>query len=91
MRELHDADERVILISDMYLPRAVISRMLERADPLLAELPLYLSSELGVQKSTKQLYLRAFVDVATTSSAGCTRATTPTPTSGWLQSSASRP
>ncbi|MFD6054814.1 CDP-glycerol glycerophosphotransferase family protein [Agromyces sp. NPDC060279] len=63
VRELHEAGERVILISDMYLPRPVIARMLERADPLLAELPLYLSSELGVQKSTKQLYLRAFVDV----------------------------
>ncbi|GAA2456183.1 CDP-glycerol glycerophosphotransferase family protein [Agromyces soli] len=63
VRELHEAGERVILISDMYLPRSVVARMLERADPLLAELPLYLSSEHGVQKSTKQLYLRAFVDV----------------------------
>ncbi|MFC3273074.1 CDP-glycerol glycerophosphotransferase family protein [Agromyces mediolanus] len=63
VRALVAAGERVILISDMYLPREVIQRMLASADPLLAGLPLYLSSEFGVEKATKQLYVRAFVDV----------------------------
>lgn len=64
VRGLVDAGERVVLISDMYLPRPVIRRMLERADPVLAALPLYLSSEYGVQKSTKHLYVKAFVDLS---------------------------
>lgn len=63
VRELVEAGERVVLISDMYLPREVIRRLLEAADPLLARLPIYLSSELGVQKSTKALYVRAFIEL----------------------------
>ena len=35
----------VVLISDMYLPKETIQKMLAKADPLLATLPLFLSSD----------------------------------------------
>lgn len=50
----------VVLISDMYLPKKIIKKMLQKADPLLAELPLYLSSDLGYQKTTKKLFLEVY-------------------------------
>ena len=63
IRDLVDAGETVVLISDQYLPVAFVRRLLETADPLLAELPLYLSNDRGrLQKSTKQLYLNVFQD-----------------------------
>lgn len=52
--------DKVILISDMYLPKNVITRMLEKADPLLAELPLFLSNEYGVLKVHKSLYYEVY-------------------------------
>lgn len=52
--------ETVVLLSDMYLPRDVVVEILRRAHPLLADLPLFLSSELGVQKSTRQMYLQVY-------------------------------
>lgn len=54
---------RVILISDMYLPKETIVKMLEKADPVLRDLPLYLSNEYGVQKTTKKLFLEAYKDM----------------------------
>lgn len=50
----------VVLISDMYLPEKTIRRMLAKADPILAKLPLYLSSNLGYQKTTKKLFLEVY-------------------------------
>lgn len=50
----------VILISDMYLPENVIRSMLIKADPRLAQLPLFLSSTIGHQKSTGKLYKHIF-------------------------------
>lgn len=50
----------VILISDMYLPKHVIRKMLAQADVRLTNLPLYLSSEIGHQKSTGKIYKHIF-------------------------------
>ncbi|HET6825202.1 MAG TPA: CDP-glycerol glycerophosphotransferase family protein, partial [Amnibacterium sp.] len=57
VKKLVARGETVVLISDMYLPNAVLKRILAAADPVLAELPLYLSNDHGVQKTTKRLYL----------------------------------
>lgn len=57
----HVADgDTVLLVSDMYLPRDFIEKLLAKADPLLATLPLYLSSDVGYQKTKKTLYLNVF-------------------------------
>lgn len=50
----------VVLISDMYLPEKTIRCMLAKADPVLAKLPLFLSSSLGYQKTTKKLFLEVY-------------------------------
>lgn len=60
VKQLVANGETVILISDMYLPKDIIQKMLTKADPILAELPLYLSSELGYQKSAKNLYIEVY-------------------------------
>lgn len=62
VKELLAAGETVILISDMYLPEDVIRQMLERADPVLAKLPLYLSSQRGYQKSARTLFMEVYKD-----------------------------
>ncbi|MFJ6417037.1 CDP-glycerol glycerophosphotransferase family protein [Paeniglutamicibacter sp. NPDC091659] len=64
VRELKNEGNDVILISDMYLPEATIKRMLAKADPLLAELPLFLSSTVGLQKSTRRLYLHVYRELS---------------------------
>ena len=51
---------KVIMISDMYLDREVIEKMVAKADPKLLEYDLYLSSETGYQKSTGLLYQYVF-------------------------------
>jgi len=53
---LLDQGERVILISDMYLNGATVRSILEKADLRLAELPLYLSSEVGLRKADGDLF-----------------------------------
>lgn len=63
VRDLVAAGERVVLISDQYLPADVVRRLLARADPVLADLPLYLSNERHAQKSTLQLYLAVYEDL----------------------------
>ena len=60
LKELVDNGETVILISDMYLPKGFIQKMLDKVDPILTTLPLFLSSELGVQKTTNKLFLKAY-------------------------------
>lgn len=60
IEELLEKREIVILISDMYLPKAIIQKMLTKANSILASLPLFLSSELGVQKSTSLLYKEVY-------------------------------
>lgn len=60
LKELVDNGEKVVLISDMYLPAEFIKKLLEKADPILAEIPLFLSSECGYQKTTKRLFLEVY-------------------------------
>ncbi|WP_455602981.1 capsular polysaccharide synthesis protein [Acinetobacter pecorum] len=52
----------VILISDMYLPESVIRTMLHQADSRLDNIPLYLSSSTGYQKSTGKIYKHIFFE-----------------------------
>ena len=60
VKELVKKGETVILISDMYLPKEHISKMLYKADPVLAELPIFLSNEYGVHKASGDLFLKAY-------------------------------
>lgn len=48
--------EKVVLISDMYLPEQTIRQMLQKADKDLAALPLYVSSTLTARKTTGNIY-----------------------------------
>ncbi|MDE7204838.1 MAG: HAD-IA family hydrolase [Lachnospiraceae bacterium] len=48
--------EKVILISDMYLPKNQIYKMLAKADPDLAELQLYVSGDCKKRKYTGAIY-----------------------------------
>ena len=52
--------EQVVLISDMYLSKEVIKAMLRKVSSLLAEAPLFLSSDKKVQKTTQLLYLDVY-------------------------------
>ncbi len=54
--ELLELGNKVLLISDMYLSKTIILQMLEKANPRLSSLPLYLSSELKIRKSDGTLY-----------------------------------
>ena len=56
IKELLWENQRVIFISDMYLPKKTICQMLATADPILAELPVYVSSEYKKSKWTGGLY-----------------------------------
>ncbi|MCP3967427.1 MAG: hypothetical protein GY750_14620 [Lentisphaerae bacterium] len=56
IHELLRNGEKVILISDMYLPRSVIKQMLSKVDSLIATLPFYLSCELMKTKHIGSLY-----------------------------------
>ena len=48
--------ERVVFISDMYLSQKIIKEMLYKISPALADLPLYLSSEIGLSKASGDLF-----------------------------------
>lgn len=56
IEELFDRGERVVLISDMYLDRKVIRKMLSKASPVLEKLPLYLSSDWKKNKWNGSLF-----------------------------------
>lgn len=55
IKELWNQKEHVIFISDMYLDKATIRNMLIKVDPLLGEIPIYVSSEY--QKNKRSGYL----------------------------------
>ncbi len=55
--------EDVVFISDMYLPKEQIQKMLRKADASLEKVPLFVSSELGVQKTTGKLYLEVYNNI----------------------------
>lgn len=50
-------NEYVILISDMYLPLETIKGMLAKVSATISNLPIFLSSDIGFQKSTGNLFL----------------------------------
>lgn len=54
--ELLGSGHKVLLISDMYLSKAVVIKMLENADSRLCSIPLYLSSELKMRKADGVLF-----------------------------------
>lgn len=56
LKELIAQGERVILISDMYLPEEIIRKMLLQADDVFKNIPLYVSSEYKKRKTTGNLY-----------------------------------
>ncbi|WDH78726.1 CDP-glycerol glycerophosphotransferase family protein [Microbacterium esteraromaticum] len=60
VKSLINTGSCVVFISDMYLPEAVVRELLMKADPELANVPLYLSSTRGVQKTTGRLYLEVY-------------------------------
>lgn len=60
VKELLAAGEKVVLISDMYLPKEAISKMLVKADPVLGQLPLFLSCEYGVLKTSQMLFFEVY-------------------------------
>lgn len=56
-RALAERGERVVLISDMYLRRSDLKRLLDGIDPFLLEAaPLYLSSEIKLNKASGRLF-----------------------------------
>lgn len=56
VKKLLSDGEKVILISDMYLPKKQIYKMLEKADPVLTELQLYVSGDCKKRKRTGAIY-----------------------------------
>ena len=60
VKKLLEKGEKVVLISDMYLPKDFIKKLLEKADPVLKDIPLFLSSEYGVLKTSQQLFFEVY-------------------------------
>ena len=60
IESLIDNGEDVVLISDMYLPKELIVKMLEKVSKKIAKLPLFLSSEYKVQKTTGKLFYEVY-------------------------------
>ena len=56
VHSLLDQGERVVLISDMYLPSDIIRSMLEVCDERVAQCPIYVSCEVGSSKHTGKLF-----------------------------------
>jgi predicted HAD superfamily hydrolase len=56
IEELHQLGERVIFISDMYLPRQIIQLALKENQILQNTDKLYISSEIGVTKLSGELF-----------------------------------
>lgn len=60
IKKLKECNEKVILISDMYLPKYFIQSLIERVAPDLLDLEIFVSSEREVQKSSGKLYLQIY-------------------------------
>lgn len=56
LKRLIAEGKKVILLSDMYLPAVTIRRMLLNVDKVFDKIPLYVSCEYGVTKSSGLLY-----------------------------------
>lgn len=56
IKKLLSNNEKVVFISDMYLPFDVIKMMLEKADSGFSKIPLYVSCECNATKSSGELF-----------------------------------
>ena len=56
LKEKIKSKERVVLISDMYLPLNVITGILESIDDIFKNITVYVSSELRVRKTSGEIY-----------------------------------
>lgn len=53
---LREQGHSVVIITDTYLPRITIAALIRKAAPQLTEVPVFISSEIGCQKSTGEMY-----------------------------------
>ncbi len=60
VHRLSEAGHPVVLVEDTDLTAEETRTILKAADPLLAELPLFLSGEQGVTKETGELFIRVY-------------------------------
>lgn len=60
IKQLRAKGETVLLVSDMYLPVDFVRQMLAKADPVLADIPLFLSNEYGAMKVHRDLYFEVY-------------------------------
>lgn len=56
LKEIYNKGNRVILISDMYLPKDVIYKMLCNVDSIFRDIKIYISSEIGYMKSSGEVF-----------------------------------
>lgn len=56
LKENIKSEERVVLISDMYLPLNVITGILESIDEVFKSITVYVSSELKARKTSGEIY-----------------------------------
>lgn len=56
VKQLIEAGQKVVLISDMYLDAVTIRKLLVKANPIFSRLPLYVSSEYKRNKASGGLY-----------------------------------
>uniref|UniRef100_UPI004055BB9C HAD family hydrolase n=1 Tax=Acetatifactor sp. TaxID=1872090 RepID=UPI004055BB9C len=56
LRELYKREEKILLISDMYLDSQTVRKMLMKVDSIFEKIPLYVSSDCKKNKVTGKLY-----------------------------------
>lgn len=56
IRKLKELGEEVVLISDMYLPKTFFVKLFNKICPLLNDLKLYLSCDIGITKVSGLMY-----------------------------------
>ncbi|MEB7781077.1 CDP-glycerol glycerophosphotransferase family protein [Mammaliicoccus fleurettii] len=60
---LKENGNKILLLSDMYLPKEIVKQMLIKIDSRFESIDLYVSSEIGYQKSTGKLYEYLFFNL----------------------------
>lgn len=63
VHKLLEDKQDVVLISDMYLPKNIITEMLNKVDKKIGKLPLYLSCETNSRKKNGMLYYDVYKDL----------------------------
>ena len=56
VKELIEANKKVVLISDMYLSSNILRKILTNIDPIFANIKIYVSGEIKLNKSSGELY-----------------------------------